>query len=189
MVRTFKNYRISERSKNEDATLDDDASLFMKAAANMKTLSVANLTPHPLAAHTISNMDSCRQPTDLLLCGVLPRCHIRRLAHVCLGRINWEVPIYWRAIGPEENAWDIAGFPSEVCRSYLSWSWVSGCFSVYISLVHRMDTSLAGTPPWPPMVKAHYSDQYRQNNSGLPSKLTNLRQFRFHVGHLFKSYN
>jgi hypothetical protein len=149
----------------QDATQDDDTQIIIGAAQNMKYLSNASLTPNPLAAHIIANLQLYPQLVNLHIYGLAPRQHIWSNAPASLTRLKWEIP----AGRVREDPWDRAQFLVNV---------VEGTCPGLESL----DISLADLRHGQPMLSAAPPERaqlYRDVQPTTTAKLTQLRHFGF----------
>lgn len=149
--------------------MDDDSSVIIGAAQNMKFLSKAFFTPNPLAAHIIANLKSYSQLVDLHVCGLLPGEHIWSKAPVSLKSLKWDMPAGRR--GADQNPWDTAQLLINIVGATCP-----GLEFLDISSVEMRHTnSLFNLPAVPP----ERAEQYRQANASASIKLTHLRYFGF----------
>lgn len=176
MVRSFKNRPLSMFASTwraNDATLDDNSSMIVKAAENMTNLSTASLTPNSLSAHVIANLHSYPQLNTLHIYGFQPQEHIWKLAPVSLNNLKWEIHQDWAMVGPEGNAWDFAQFVVNIVEATCP-----NLKSLEISIA-----AMRPHPPMSPVVLAERSEQYRQADRSPSIKVPNLQHFGFKLGY------
>ena len=174
MVKSFKNHPVSMfNRRSKDATLGDNNSMICKAAENLTQLSMASLTPNPLSAHIIANLQSYPQLETLHVYGLQPQEHVWDMAPISLKTLKWEIQTNWRIVGSEANAWDVARFVMNVVEATCP-----GLESLEVSVatLRLVQSTLSVVP-------AERSEQYRHADSSSSTKLPNLRHFGFKFGY------
>lgn len=147
--------------------------MIVKAAENLTHLSTASLTSNPLSAHIIANLQSYPQLDNLHVYGLQPEEHVWKMAPVSLKTLKWEIQTNWAMMRPGQNAWDIAQFVVNVAEATCP-----DLESLDLSVV-----TMRRTPPALSVVLPERSEQYRQMDPSLSTKLMNLLHFGFKFGY------
>lgn len=112
-VKYFKNHESEPFGRFEDATLDPDDSMAIRAAKNMTFLNAACLTPNQLSAHILANLQDYSKLSELEISGLRPSDHIWAKAPVFLTSLKWDIPTVWN----EQPLWNTVNYLVNVIES------------------------------------------------------------------------
>ena len=180
LVKTFKNSPYAEHGavatmgyERDPATWvaqhgdsSDYTKLLETMASNMKNLSLAFLTPNPLTARIISDLQSYQHLLNLHVTGLKPGNFIWRNSPVSLTHLTWAIALEPGYSGEENEEINIFQLLLNVAAST--------CPSL-ISLDISFDQNIDGVWEEPP--RSETQERVKQYLSTTSSRLPNLRHF------------